>query len=69
MKQMIDAGAAGVHFEDQLSSAKKCGPHGRQGAGPDPGCHQQAGGRPPCGDVSNVPTVLLARTDAESATC
>ena len=35
MKAMIEAGAAGVHFEDQLASAKKCASHGRQGAGAD----------------------------------
>ena len=44
MKAMIEAGAAGVHFEDQLASAKKCGPHGGQGArthargDPETGC-------------------------------
>jgi isocitrate lyase len=67
MKQMIDAGAAGVHFEDQLSSAKKCGHMGGKVLVPT----QEAVGKLVAArlaaDVSNVPTVLVARTDAEGA--
>ena len=67
MKQMIDAGAAGVHFEDQLSSAKKCGHMGGKVLVPT----QEATGKliaaRLAADVCNVPTVLVARTDAEGA--
>jgi isocitrate lyase len=67
MKQMIDAGAAGVHFEDQLSSAKKCGHMGGKVLVPT----QEAIGKliaaRLAADVCNVPTVLIARTDAEGA--
>src|SRR3984885_2941027 len=67
MKQMIDAGAAGVHFEDQLSSAKKCGHMGGKVLVPtQEGINKLVAARL-AADVSNVPTVLLARTDAESA--
>jgi isocitrate lyase len=68
MKQMIDAGAAGVHFEDQLSSAKKCGHMGGKVLVPT----QEAIGKliaaRLAADVCNVPTLLIARTDAEAAT-
>jgi isocitrate lyase len=68
MKAMIDAGAAGVHFEDQLSSAKKCGHMGGKVLVPT----QEAIGKliaaRLAADVCNVPTVLIARTDAEGAT-
>ncbi len=47
MKNMIEAGAAGVHFEDQLASVKKMRPHGRQGAGTDPGSRTEAGSSAP----------------------
>ena len=47
MKSMIEAGAAGVHFEDQLASEKKCGHLGRQGPRPDVALHPDADGRAP----------------------
>src|ERR1700753_2936983 len=68
MKQMIDAGAAGVHFEDQLSSAKKCGHMGGKVLVPTQDAINKLAAARLAADVSNVPTVLLARTDAESAT-
>jgi isocitrate lyase len=67
MKQMIDAGAAGVHFEDQLSSAKKCGHMGGKVLVPTQDAINKLAAARLAADVSNVPTVLLARTDAESA--
>ncbi|MBV9620331.1 MAG: isocitrate lyase [Gammaproteobacteria bacterium] len=68
MKQMIDAGAAGVHFEDQLSSAKKCGHMGGKVLVPtQEAIHKLIAARL-AADVCNVPTVLIARTDAEGAT-
>src|SRR5216683_7387980 len=67
MKQMIDAGAAGVHFEDQLSSAKKCGHMGGKVLVPAQEFVNKLVAARLAADVSNVPTVLLARTDAESA--
>jgi isocitrate/methylisocitrate lyase len=67
MKQMIDAGAAGVHFEDQLSSAKKCGHMGGKVLVPTQEAINKLTAARLAADVSNVPTVLLARTDAESA--
>src|ERR1700761_6726363 len=68
MKQMIDAGAAGVHFEDQLSSAKKCGHMGGKVLVPTQEAVAKLVAARLAADVSNVPTVLIARTDAESAT-
>jgi len=67
MKQMIDAGAAGVHFEDQLSSAKKCGHMGGKVLVPTQEAINKLAAARLAADVCNVPTVLLARTDAESA--
>jgi isocitrate lyase len=67
MKQMIDAGAAGVHFEDQLSSAKKCGHMGGKVLVPTQEAINKLASARLAADVCNVPTVLLARTDAESA--
>lgn len=67
MKQMIDAGAAGVHFEDQLSSAKKCGHMGGKVLVPTQEAINKLVAARLAADVSNVPTVLVARTDAESA--
>jgi isocitrate lyase len=68
MKQMIEAGAAGVHFEDQLSSAKKCGHMGGKVLVPmQEGVNKLVAARL-AADVCDVPTVLVARTDAESAT-
>src|ERR1700758_530748 len=67
MKQMIDAGAAGVHFEDQLSSAKKCGHMGGKVLVPTQEAINKLVSARLAADVSNTPTVLLARTDAEGA--
>src|SRR5579862_2093521 len=67
MKQMIAAGAAGVHFEDQLSSAKKCGHMGGKVLVPTQEAINKLAAARLAADVCNVPTVLIARTDAESA--
>src|SRR3984893_4773363 len=68
MKQMIDAGAAGVHFEDQLSSAKKCGHMGGKVLVPTQDAINKLVAARLASDLCDVPTVLVARTDAESAT-
>ena len=68
MKQMIEAGAAGVHFEDQLSSAKKCGHMGGKVLVPTQEAINKLVAARLAADVCNVPTVLVARTDAEGAT-
>ena len=68
MKAMIVAGAAGVHFEDQLSSAKKCGHMGGKVLVPTAEALNKLIAARLAADVSDVPTVLVARTDAESAT-
>jgi isocitrate lyase len=67
MKQMIEAGAAGVHFEDQLSSAKKCGHMGGKVLVPTQEAINKLAAARLAADVCDVPTVLIARTDAESA--
>jgi len=67
MKAMIAAGAAGVHFEDQLSSAKKCGHMGGKVLVPTQEAINKLIAARLAADVSDVPTVLIARTDAESA--
>jgi len=67
MKQMIDAGAAGVHFEDQLASVKKCGHMGGKVLVPTQEAVQKLIAARLAADVMGVPTVLLARTDAEAA--
>jgi len=67
MKQMIEAGAAGVHFEDQLSSAKKCGHMGGKVLVPTSEAINKLVAARLAADVCGVPTVLIARTDAESA--
>ena len=67
MKAMIEAGAAGVHFEDQLSSAKKCGHMGGKVLVPTAEAVSKLVAARLAADVCNVPTVLVARTDAESA--
>ncbi|HTC16217.1 MAG TPA: isocitrate lyase [Steroidobacteraceae bacterium] len=67
MKQMIDAGAAGVHFEDQLSSAKKCGHMGGKVLVPTQEAVNKLVAARLAADVCNVPTVLIARTDSEGA--
>ena len=68
MKQMIAAGAAAVHFEDQLSSAKKCGHMGGKVLVPTQEAIAKLMAARLAADVCNVPTVLIARTDAEAAT-
>ena len=67
MKAMIDAGAAGVHFEDQLASVKKCGHMGGKVLVPTQEHVQKLAAARLAADVMGVPTVLLARTDAEAA--
>jgi isocitrate lyase len=67
MKAMIAAGAAGVHFEDQLSSAKKCGHMGGKVLVPTQEAINKLIAARLAADISDVPTVLVARTDAESA--
>jgi isocitrate lyase len=68
MKAMIDAGAAGVHFEDQLASAKKCGHMGGKVLVPTREFTQKLQAARLAADLLDVPTVLVARTDAHSAT-
>lgn len=67
MKGMIQAGAAGVHFEDQLSSAKKCGHMGGKVLIPTNEAVQKLAAARLASDVMEVPTVLVARTDALGA--
>jgi len=67
MKSMIDAGAAGVHFEDQLASVKKCGHMGGKVLVPTREAVAKLSAARLAADVSGTPTVLLARTDAEAA--
>jgi isocitrate lyase len=68
MRAMIEAGAAGVHFEDQLASAKKCGHMGGKVLVPtQEAVHKLVAARL-AADVADVPSILLARTDAEAAT-
>jgi isocitrate lyase len=67
MKAMIEAGAAGVHFEDQLASAKKCGHMGGKVLVPTQEAVQKLVAARLAADVMGVPTVLFARTDAEAA--
>ncbi len=67
MKQMIDAGAAGVHFEDQLASAKKCGHMGGKVLVPTQDFITKLIGARLAADICGVPTILVARTDADAA--
>jgi isocitrate/methylisocitrate lyase len=67
MRAMIEAGAAGVHFEDQLASAKKCGHMGGKVLVSTQEAVQKLVAARLAADVLGVPTVLLARTDAEAA--
>ncbi|WP_299465768.1 isocitrate lyase [uncultured Microscilla sp.] len=67
MKAMIKAGAAGVHFEDQLSSAKKCGHLGGKVLVPTTEAINKLVAARLASDVMGVPTVLVARTDADAA--
>ena len=68
MKQMIEAGAAGVHFEDQLSSAKKCGHMGGKVLVPTQEFIIKLIAARFSADICGVPTLVIARTDADAAT-
>jgi len=68
MKAMIEAGAAAVHFEDQLASAKKCGHLGGKVIIPTSEAIKKLVAARLAADICGVPTVLIARTDANSAT-
>jgi len=67
MKSMIEAGAAGVHFEDQLASVKKCGHMGGKVLVPTREAVEKLNAARLAADVCGVPTLLIARTDAEAA--
>src|SRR4029077_17176763 len=67
MKAMIEAGAAGVHFEDQLASVKKCGHMGGKVLVPTREAVDKLVAARLAADVMGVPTLLVARTDAEAA--
>ena len=67
MKAMIEAGAAGVHFEDQLASEKKCGHMGGKVLVPTSQFIRTLTAARLAADVLDVPTILIARTDAQSA--
>ncbi|MEQ4576141.1 MAG: isocitrate lyase [Gammaproteobacteria bacterium] len=67
MKAMIEAGAAGVHFEDQLASVKKCGHMGGKVLVPTREAIEKLNAARLAADVMGVPTLLVARTDAEAA--
>lgn len=67
MKQMIEAGAAGVHFEDQLSSAKKCGHLGGKVLVPTQEAINKLIAARLAADVCGTPTLIVARTDADAA--
>jgi len=68
MKSMIEAGAAGVHFEDQLASEKKCGHLGGKVLVPTSSFIRTLNAARLAADVCDVPTLLVARTDADAAT-
>jgi len=67
MKAMIDAGAAGVHFEDQLASVKKCGHMGGKVLVPTREAVAKLAAARLAADVMGVPTIVVARTDADAA--
>jgi len=67
MKSMIEAGAAGVHFEDQLASVKKCGHMGGKVLVPTREAVEKLVAARLAADLYGVPTLLVARTDAEAA--
>jgi len=67
MKGMIEAGAAAVHFEDQLASVKKCGHMGGKVLVPTQEAVQKLVAARLAADIMNVPTLLIARTDSEAA--
>jgi isocitrate lyase len=68
MAQMIEAGAAGVHYEDQLAAEKKCGHLGGKVLVPTAQFQRTLNAARLAADVAGVPTVLVARTDADAAT-
>src|SRR5205085_6442181 len=67
-KAMIEAGAAGVHFEDQLAAEKKCGHMGGKVLIPTAAAVRNLSAARLAADVLDVPTLLIARTDANAAT-
>src|SRR5260370_127570 len=67
MKAMVEAGAAGVHFEDQLASVKKCGHMGGKVLVPTREAVEKLIAARLAADTMGVPTVILARTDAQAA--
>ncbi len=67
MKAMIEAGAAGVHFEDQLASVKKCGHMGGKVLVPTSEAINKLTAARLAADICSVPTILIARTDADAA--
>ena len=67
MKDMIDAGAAGVHFEDQLASAKKCGHMGGKVLVPTSEAVSKLVAARLAADIADVPAIIVARTDAMGA--
>jgi isocitrate lyase len=67
MKAMIEAGAAGVHFEDQLAAAKKCGHMGGKVLVPTREAVDKLNAARLAADVAGVPTLIVARTDADAA--
>jgi isocitrate lyase len=67
MKHMIEAGASGVHFEDQLASVKKCGHMGGKVLVPTQEAVQKLVAARLAADVADTPTIVLARTDANAA--
>lgn len=67
MKSMIEAGAAGVHFEDQLASEKKCGHLGGKVLLPTQNAIRNLISARLAADVMGVPTIIIARTDADAA--
>jgi isocitrate lyase len=67
MKAMIEAGAAGVHFEDQLASVKKCGHMGGKVLVPTREAVEKLNAARLAADICGVPTLVIARTDAEAA--
>jgi isocitrate lyase len=68
IKQLIAAGAAGIHLEDQLSSAKKCGHMGGKVLVPAHEFIRKLASARLAADVLDIPTIIIARTDADSAT-
>jgi isocitrate lyase len=68
IKAMIEAGAAAIHLEDQLSSLKKCGHMGGKVLVPADGFIQKLVVARLAADIMGVPTIIIARTDADSAT-